>query len=157
MSTRNTKLRRVATVMIAGGAAALSVTTLAGCALSEAVTEASNGHVKSVDYATGAAGKADANVKLPDWVPDTAKSVTEVIRTTGSERLLRFTLDDPASLSTCAPGKPDAKPATLTADWWPSGQEGRTDRVCATAWHVLVQGNTVYAYAPETIPQNPKN
>ncbi|GAA4543614.1 hypothetical protein [Amycolatopsis samaneae] len=152
-----TKLRRATTFAIAGAVTALGVVTLSGCALSEALTESANGHVKTVEHATGKAGKADEDTRLPGWVPDAAKTVTEVIRTTGSERLLRFTLDDPAALGACAPGKPDEKTATLTADWWPSGQEGRTDRVCETAWHVLVQGNTVYAYAPETIPQQPQS
>ena len=126
---------------------------LAGCGLREGVHEKTNGHVKTVDYATGAAGKTDAHAHLPSWVPDQARSVSEAIRTTGSERILRFTVDHPKALAACRPGGASPTSATLSAAWWPSGQESKTDRVCATDWHVLMQGTTVYAYQPETLPR----
>jgi hypothetical protein len=139
---------RITGMAVAGVSAAVA---LAGCGLSEAVTEHGNGHVKTVDYASGDEGKDNQDARLPDWVPDQAKSVTEVIRTTGSERILRFTS---AGLpDACVSGAASKTAATLTADWWPSGQEGKTDQVCDDDWHVYVDGDTVYAFVPETIDQ----
>ena len=132
---------------------ALAVVALAGCGLDEAVTEKSNGHVKTVDYASGKEGKDNQEAKLPGWVPDQAKSVTEVIRTTGSERILRFTSGDAELPAACIPGAAAPTAASLTADWWPRGQEEKADQVCDQDWHVYVDGDTVYAFKPETIDQ----
>ncbi len=128
--------------------AATAAVTMTGCGLKEGLTEKANGHVKTVAYATGAEGKRDQDVRLPDWVSDRATSVTEVIRTTGSERILRFTGGDlPAN---CVPGAASTQPATLAAEWWPQGQESRTDKVCGE-WHVLVKDGAVYGFKPETL------
>ncbi len=130
-------------VTVAGAAVALT-----GCGLKEALAEKANGHVRTVGYTTGAEGKRDQEIRLPDWVPDQARSVTEVVRTTGSERILRFTgVNLPA---TCVPGAAATQSATLVADWWPQGQESRTDEVCGE-WHVLVRDGAVYAFKPETL------
>lgn len=144
------KTARAVAVSVTGMTAAIA---LAGCGVREGVHEKTNGHVKTVEYATGAAGKKDQHTRLPSWVPDQARSVAESIRTTGSERILRFTLDAPKALTACHPSAASRKPATLAASWWPSAQESKTDRLCATGWHVLTQGTTVYAYQPETLPQ----
>jgi len=129
-------------------AAATATVALSGCGLKEGLTEKANGHVKTVGYPTGAEGKRDEKARLPEWVPDRARSVTEVIRTTGSERILRFTGGTlPAG---CVPGPAATQAATLVAQWWPQGQESRTDKVCGE-WHVLVQGDDVFAFKPETL------
>ncbi|MBB5852191.1 hypothetical protein ACFQ05_02815 [Amycolatopsis umgeniensis] len=129
-------------------AAATATVALTGCGLKEGLTEKANGHVKTVGYATGVEGKRDKDARVPEWVPDRATSITEVIRTTGSERLLRFVGGElPA---TCVPGAAATQAATLAAQWWPQGQESRTDKVCGD-WHVLVQGGDVYAFKPETL------
>ncbi|MFK0249666.1 hypothetical protein ACIQUM_33620 [Amycolatopsis azurea] len=129
-------------------AAATATVALSGCGLKEGLTEKANGHVKTVGYTTGAEGKRDEKARLPEWVPDRARSVTEVIRTTGSERILRFTGGTlPAE---CVPGAAATQAATLAAQWWPQGQESRTDKVCGE-WHVLVQGDDVFAFKPETL------
>lgn len=146
----NNRTARSAAALVIGVTAAIA---LAGCGLTESLNEKSNGHVKTVDYATGAAGKRDQNARLPSWMPDQARSVSETIRTTGSERILRFTLDDPKVLTACRPAVASRKPATLTASWWPSGQASKTDTLCDTDWYVLTEGTTVYAYRPETLPQ----
>jgi hypothetical protein len=144
------KTVRAAATLVIGMTATIA---LAGCGISEGVHEKTNGHVKTVDYATGTAGKENGHAQLPSWVPDQARSVSEAIRTTGSERILRFTVDHPKVLAACRPAAASRKAATLTAAWWPSGQESKTDRVCDTDWHVLMQGTTVYAYQPETLTQ----
>lgn len=134
--------------------AAVGVVAVAGAAVF-VLTGIGRGddHALVVDYATGLEGKNDPDAKLPSWVPDQATSVKEVIRTTGSERIMRFTssVDLP---DTCVPGEAVTKAATLTADWWPHGQEAKTDQVCDETWHVIVKGDTVYAYKPETTDQS---
>ncbi|RSM63124.1 hypothetical protein DMH03_13950 [Amycolatopsis sp. WAC 01376] len=129
-------------------AAATATVALTGCGLKEGLTEKANGHVKTVGYATGAEGKRDTDARLPEWVPDGAAAVTEVIRTTGSERLLRFTGGTLPAV--CVPGPAATQAATLAANWWPQGQESKTDKVCGE-WHVLVQGVDVFAFKPETL------
>ncbi|UOZ09921.1 hypothetical protein [Amycolatopsis sp. WQ 127309] len=136
------------TKMIGVGAAL--VVTLTGCGLKEGIDENANGHVKTVGYDSGADGKKNQDARLPGWVPDQAKGVTEVIRTTGSERLLKFTTA--ALPPTCVLGAPTKTAATLTADWWPHGAETRTDRICED-WHVFAADGAVFAYKPETIEQ----
>lgn len=140
------KKARSAAVLVFGATAGIA---LSGCGLSEGVKEKSNGHVKTVTYATATAGKSDQDARLPTWIPDGARSVSEAIRTTGSERILRFTLDDSKTLKACHRAAASRTPATLTASWWPKGQESKTDTVCASDWYVLEQGATVYAYRPE--------
>jgi hypothetical protein len=137
------------TKMIGVGAAL--VVTLTGCGLKEGIDENANGHVKAVGYASGAEGKTDQDARLPGWVPDQAKAVTEVIRTTGSERILRFTTASPPP--TCVLGAPAKTAATLTADWWPRGAEGKTDRICDQDWHVFAADGAVFAFKPETVEQ----
>ncbi|GAA4855572.1 hypothetical protein [Saccharopolyspora rosea] len=132
-----------------------AVVALSGCELGESVAEKANGHIKTVRYATGAEGKNNADARLPGWVPDQATSVTEAVRTTGTERILRFTAPGAQLPPGCAPGPAATAAATLTAGWWPHGQESRTDRVCDQDWHVLVEGDAVYAFRPETIEQPP--
>jgi hypothetical protein len=154
MNMSGSRTIRVAGLAIAGATVAAG---LAGCGLGEGVTESSNGHVKTVAYASGTEGKNNEEARLPGWVPVQAKSVTEVIRTTGSERILRYTSAGAGLPATCSPGPAATAAATLAAPWWPLGQEGKSDRVCEQDWHVFVEGGTVYAFKPETIKQAPAN
>jgi hypothetical protein len=132
-----------AALVIAGGAAAAAF----------ALTGNGDRHVLTVNYPSGVEGKHNKDAALPGWVPDEARSVTEVVRTTGSERLLRFT-SGVALPDTCGQGKASPTAATLSADWWPRGQERRTNQVCDENWHVFVDGDTVYAFRPETTDQS---
>ncbi|HEX3790650.1 MAG TPA: hypothetical protein VHW44_22495 [Pseudonocardiaceae bacterium] len=149
----NSRTARCAAALVIGVVAV----ALTGCGStaspSQSIQQKLNGHAETVDYATGAIGKSDQRARLPSWVPDQASSVSEAIRTTGSERILRFTLSDPKTLTGCHPAGASRTTATLTASWWPSGQESRTDQLCGTDWYVLVQATAVYAYRPETLPQ----
>lgn len=135
-------------------ALAAAAVVLTGCGLAQSVHEHYDGHVKSVGYGTGIEGKHNSDARLPSWVPDQARDAQEVIRTTGAERILRFTADDPGWLSACRPAPASTVPATLTASWWPAGQETRTDRTC-DGWHIRTEGPAVYAYRPESRPQPP--
>src|SRR5437763_2632024 len=150
MSMIGSRAARMTGMAVAG---ALAVVVPAGCGLDEAVTENSNGHVKTVDYASGADGKGNQDARLPGWVPDQAKSVTEVIRTTGAERILRFTSANAGLPTACVPGAAAKTAATLAADWWPHGQESKADQICEKDWHVYVEGDVVYAFVAETIDQ----
>lgn len=135
-------------LLTATGIAALA--TVASCGLGASVEEKSNGHVKAVSYDTGKQGKANPDARLPSWVPDDAKSVTELIRTTGSERILRYQPGLSGLPALCKPGKAEAKAPTLTADWWPAGEHKRMDKDC-DGWHVAVEADGVFAYQAETV------
>ncbi|WP_326566770.1 hypothetical protein VSH64_33620 [Amycolatopsis rhabdoformis] len=133
------------TLWFAGIAAALA--TVSACAPDGPE------HIKNALYDTGAQGKSDADARLPAWIPDDATAITEAIRTTGSERILRYTPGRSELPANCAKGSASATPATLSADWWPAGQERRTDVVCDSAWYVVADQGAIYAYRPETIRQ----
>ncbi|KAA9155923.1 hypothetical protein FPZ12_028810 [Amycolatopsis acidicola] len=127
--------------------------TLAGCGVVDAIGDNTNGHVKTVDYDTGAAGKTDDDVRLPGWVPDQARAISEAVRTTGTERILKMRLDDTELLSSCQASSPPAKAPTLSTPWWPTTTHTKATLLCDADWYITKDGNTVYAYRPETVAQ----
>ncbi|WP_020664231.1 hypothetical protein [Amycolatopsis benzoatilytica] len=131
-------------------AAIAAAATVSACGVDDSLKETSNGHVKEVSYDTGKAGKDDAAARLPSWVPDDAHSVKEVIRTTGSERLLRYQAGGADLPGACQPGPAETKPPTLTASWWPNAEHQRMNKVC-DGWHVAVETDGVFAYRAETV------
>ncbi|WP_344862990.1 hypothetical protein [Amycolatopsis ultiminotia] len=143
-------MKSIVSKVVCGALAAATVTTVSACGLGDSVVEHGNGHVKAVSYETGIEGKNDPAAKLPAWVPDGARNVVELVRTTGSERLLKYQSAGTALPRTCEPGPVEARPPTLTADWWPAGEHLRTDKVC-DGWHVAVEHDGVYAYRAETV------
>jgi hypothetical protein len=107
----------------------------------------------------------DAKNVAPDWIPATAGDIKERARTTGNERILAYrgTITELPSTCTSLPLGTDLVPrpdndrnrpgdfkitATLTADWWPAGQEGKTTAMCGK-WWVSSDGERVYAFTPE--------
>ncbi len=154
-------------------ATVLAALALTGCSALgiESTYDKSSSH----DFATGAEGKEKKVV--PSWVPDEATNLKEVVRTTGNERILRMEFGGalPESCASIAEtGKPseaelsaglDAEdPAAaqelaervesqyqtplLAADWWPTGQEGKTTHLCGK-WWVSQEGGHLSAYTPE--------
>lgn len=114
-------------------------------------------------FAAGADGNKDGS--LPRWVPDSASDIKEVIRTTGSERIM--SLRNAPIPSSCTAVQQGQKPRsgddtdspfkaeefvttapTLRADWWPQGIEQKAQAICGK-WWVTVQDGTTYAYSPE--------
>ncbi|MHA7269875.1 hypothetical protein [Arthrobacter sp. HLT1-20] len=111
-----------------------------------------------------ATGKAGAGV-LSSWIPEKATDIYEVLRTTGSERIIvmkNATL--PNSCKAIPTGQKPAPaddeesnikasdystgPATLKAAWWPDGTEQKASFLCGK-WWVTVDGETTYVYSPE--------
>lgn len=140
--------------VVRAGIGVTALFTLAGCGLAEGLTASSTGHVKTVGYDTGAAGKNNDDTRLPAWMPDEARSISEAIRTTGTERVLRMRLDDPALLDSCHASPSPAKPPTLPVPWWPTDEHTKATLLCDSDWYVSLEGTTVYAYRPETVPQS---
>ena len=116
-------------------------------------------------FSNGASGKADG--ALPSWVPDGATDIKMMFRTTGAERIMVLKNGSPLPTTCTAvpagqkpvsgedsdnayPAKDFSNgPATLSADWWPSGTEQKASSVCGR-WWVTTDGDKTYAYAPET-------
>ncbi|WP_353709376.1 hypothetical protein ABRQ22_09775 [Cellulosimicrobium sp. ES-005] len=165
-----TERRLLGALTLAAGAALL----LSACgSIGEAVAENRAGHTKTYEFATGEAGKADG--VLPDWVPDSATDVREVVRTTGDERILSMTADLGALPASCTavssehPLEPRPERGDLTADdyrtaatleaaWWEAGTEQGATAMCGK-WWVGAQDGRLYGFAPElkvvTIEEQP--
>lgn len=144
---------------------ALAVAALSLSACSSGVDGNPNDKRENRSFDSGKAGKADQS--LPNWVPDEATGIKQVIRTTAGERIMM--LENAKNLpETCAAvpegqkptSGPDSDsnwgasessngPATLSADWWPNGIEQKAKNVCGR-WWVTIDGDKTYAYAPET-------
>ncbi|XGU18672.1 hypothetical protein ACETU7_24100 [Rhodococcus sp. 3Y1] len=62
---------------------------------------------------------------LPSWVPAGATGIDEVIRTTGNERILRMTANIAEIDHNSCIARPtvETRPASLSAQWWPTGVE----------------------------------
>lgn len=160
---------------------ALAVTAAATAVALAACSDPSTpNHIEVKTADTGITAKADHIA--PTWLPDDARDVTVKRRTTGNERILvaSYTgrLDAPGCFAIAEPGQPNAqelnrayaaddltKNATvadfttrpsLSASWWPGGQEKKTRLMC-DRWWVTVDGGKIYAFSPEMkmIAENP--
>ncbi|MGO4453453.1 hypothetical protein [Arthrobacter sp. RAF14] len=119
---------------------------------------------ESHDWPSGAEATKDG--VAPAWIPAGATDVREVIRTTGAERILKYSGEVSGLPAQCKALPSGAAPspqadaentqkaddfileATLTAGWWPAGQERKTSHYCGK-WWVSGENGTVYAFAPE--------
>ncbi|WP_218714240.1 hypothetical protein [Arthrobacter sp. BF1] len=122
-------------------------------------TENDKQETKSFATATDGAGV------LPSWIPEKATDIKEVLRTTGSERII--TMKNVTLPNSCKAIPAGQKPApaddeeskfkaddystgaaTLKADWWPEGTEQKATSICGK-WWVTINGESTYAYSPE--------
>lgn len=133
---------------------------------------------KTQAYEFSDLGEANADQILPSWVPEDAREIKEVQRTTGHERIFTLTLDGPlpdSCLPVATPGRPSAEEiaramaqessldeeqaarliedqhheSLLTAGWWPQGAERETTHLCGK-WWVSQRDGQVLAFTPET-------
>ncbi|MEZ2371004.1 hypothetical protein [Arthrobacter sp. RCC_34] len=155
---------------VSGRARTLTVLGLAGAALLPlsacGITPLADNYDKreSHDWPHGAEATKDG--VAPAWIPAGATDVREVIRTTGAERILKYSGDVSGLPAQCKALPSGARPgpqveagdsrkaddfiseATLSADWWPAGQERTASHYCGQ-WWVSAANGTVYAFAPE--------
>jgi hypothetical protein len=143
--------------------AAVTVLAISGCgAIGDSLRGQDDGDVKTYEFTTGADGKAED--VIPEWVPDGAKRVRYVMRTTGDERLMVMRATAAALPDSCeevpqdelgprpvrAGQKPDdyRTDATLTAQWWDEGREHKSTIMCG-AWWVSPVGDSLFGFRPE--------
>lgn len=154
---------------LAVASAGLVTLLLAGCTaeIQHGVEDLSNGHVREVSYATGTEGLDSDDLTIPSWIPEEATEITEKIRTTGSERIMRLHLDAADLADVCTPWPSDTPPkraartvdgqpdieyrssATLEAEWWKPSAEQHATFVCDDEWWVTIDHDWVYAFSPE--------
>lgn len=145
-----------------------AVAVLAAAGLSLAACDAgpfSTNMDKTEDHAWSSLEADGAKNITPDWIPAAATDLKERVRTTGNERILSYAGTLAGLPATCSalPAGTKAVPvvegitatpkdflstATLTADWWPAGQEEKTTTMCGKWWVSEADGR-VYAFAPE--------
>lgn len=109
--------------------------------------------VKTFPTASGAPESGD--FELPRWVPGEATDVKIKLQTTGSAKLIRFTLGDtrgPLKLTDEAgcPGGAFGDGPSLEASWWSedAGEgAGRPDCSEMYQFRVAVRGDEVYAWS----------
>lgn len=145
--------------------ATILTSTLATALLLSACNGGVNGNENDKQETKSFATAKDGAGVLPSWIPDQATDIHEVLRTTGSERIIVMkNAPLPDSCKAIPKGqKPgpadDAESnikaadyatgsATLTADWWPDGTEQKAGSLCGK-WWVTVEGGSTYAYSPE--------
>ncbi|ABY24873.1 lipoprotein, putative [Renibacterium salmoninarum ATCC 33209] len=141
--------------------ASVTAVSLSACTIGANGNENDKRETKS--FSTCADGKKQK--VLPSWIPDSATDIKEVIRTTGSERIITMKNGTPPSSCTTIPaGKTalcgddaessqkaedfSADAPSLTADWWPVEIEKNATVLCGK-WLVTVEGNNTYAFSPE--------
>lgn len=129
-----------------------------------------NDKQQAVSFESGKKGKDDDSSKLLGWVPDQASDIKEIVPTTGNERILMMkNAQDlppdrqqiPGGQSLAPMDNPDnrgqkaadfsAGPATLSADWWPSGTEEKAIIMCGK-WWITQAGDITYAYTLNSTP-----
>ncbi|MFI5808290.1 hypothetical protein [Streptomyces sp. NPDC051561] len=107
-------------------------------------------HQESATYATGTAAK-EARPSVPRWLPDTARTISYSMKTTGGDRLIKATLpasSTPASLPpTCKKLDHPAAPADLSlqASWFPKDARNKPTHRC-DLYYAYTDGDTLYAW-----------
>jgi len=159
---KNTTASGRARKLIVLGLAGAALLPLSACG----ITPLADNYDKreSHDWPRGAEATKDG--VAPAWIPAGATDVREVIRTTGAERILKYSGEVSGLPAQCKalpsgaapspqPEKEDRRKAddfiseaTLSADWWPAGQERKASHYCGK-WWVSGANGTVYAFAPE--------
>ncbi|MFF2275887.1 hypothetical protein [Agromyces sp. NPDC058126] len=169
MTTRT--MNTTTTTLLGAAVLVTAVVGLTGCSelgdVDRSLDERGAGHTVEVAYETGAEGLADERVQLPDWVPAEASEITEKVRTTGSERLLRLKADASMLAEQCEawpvgtpPQRADEQNTfgeeityrdapTMRATWWADGIERSASLVCGATWWVAEADGWVYAFSPE--------
>ncbi|AEF38979.1 hypothetical protein [Hoyosella subflava] len=147
METKAQRLARIEKAMVLSGIAGVGVFALAGCwAGFERQSKTTE-----FTFETGAEGKADK--VLPQWVPDDASDIDEVVRTTGNERILRLKASAEELPEWCEPSEPPVSSASLEASWWPADRESESTLTC-NEWFVSEDADYLYGFKEETIDQN---
>ncbi|PYC82688.1 hypothetical protein C7C46_10050 [Streptomyces tateyamensis] len=95
-------------------------------------------------YVSGAQAKA-ARPSLPHWLPDSATEVDYKASSDGGNRLLHARLTDGALPAACTTAVSSARPAKLTARWFPAGIDVRPTASCGQ-YLVVLDGEQLYAW-----------
>lgn len=159
---------------LSAGLAIVATLLVTGCGFIEDLADSlDSSNSKEHHVETGAEGKESG--LLAEWIPDDAREVHVMQRTTGSERLLTFeyvgelppecqqieAIGNPTEQELEAAYATDARTAdwavaewsttpTLEADWWPTGHEAMTTHLCGRWWVSGAEG-TFRAFAAELI------
>ncbi|MFC5720488.1 hypothetical protein ACFP1Z_09980 [Streptomyces gamaensis] len=135
--------KKTAVLVTAGVVAATGV--LAVVAVPAAADWFGKRHEQASSYATGAEAKSE-RASVPRWLPDDAKSVRYVMRTTGGDRLLKATLPSTELPAECRPATTDgAKKPDLSASWFPLDAQGQATARCG-AYYAYMTDTTLYAW-----------
>ncbi len=121
MNTTHRRFRTLAVVAAAVGAAAL----VTSCSGTFEKFDDSKAYKKTETFSFAQASNGIDT--LPSWVPAGATGIDEVIRTTGNERILRMTANIAEIDHNSCIARPtvETRPASLSAQWWPTGGSRR--------------------------------
>ena len=126
--------------------AAIAVLTLGGCGAASTM----GGMTTPADarvYATA----ADADGRLPAWIPADATDVRIKTSLRGEGAILGFRSATPADQLGCATAPADAPAPSVQDTWWPDPSPAAT-MTCGDGWLAAADGDAVRAWLPKGSP-----
>ncbi|MFJ7272614.1 hypothetical protein ACIQV3_39295 [Streptomyces sp. NPDC099050] len=116
---------------------------------------------RSYPTAADAPQKGDLAFVLPRWIPQDAREVRVKVKTTGSAKLIRFSLGaTKLGSDTCGHNRPSVGAPRLDAPWWPSDvPEDKAVPRCSDyyLYGVEQRGEEVFAWTNGGVsPQGPE-
>jgi hypothetical protein len=120
--------------------------TLAGCGAASAV----GGMTTPADarvYATA----ADADGRIPAWIPADATDVRIKTSLRGEGAILEFRSATPADQLGCAAAPADAPAPAVQDTWWPDPSPAAA-MTCGDGWLAAADGDAVHAWLPKGSP-----
>lgn len=122
------------------------VLALSGCGAAKTV----GGMTTPADariYATA----ADADGRLPAWIPADATDVRIKTSLRGEGAILRFRSATPADRMGCEAAPADAPVPSVQDTWWPDPSPAAA-MACGDGWLAAADGDTVHAWLPQGSP-----
>jgi len=138
--------RRSARLLAAPILAASLSLALGGCGAARTV----GGMTTPADARVYAAA-ADAEGRLPGWIPADATDIRIKTSLRGEGAILEFRSATPADRLGCEAATPDAPAPGVQDTWWPDPSPAAT-MTCGDGWHAAPDGDVVHAWLPTGSP-----
>jgi hypothetical protein len=126
--------------------AALLVLALGGCGAASAVGDMTSPADARI-YATA----ADADGRIPAWIPEDATDIRIKTSLRGQGAILEYRSATPADRLGCAAAPADPAAPAVQDTWWPDPSPAAT-MTCGDGWLAAADGDAVHAWLPTGSP-----